>query len=277
MVERKKLAPVALALALTAALVVPVWGSMSVAPLSLQFGVLPGETGSGTFLIRNTGSEPIEVSISLHDWWRSEEGNLQILPAGTVERSCAEWIVYSNTSLMLAPGEEAEITVELAVPAEAAGDHWAMLLVEERPQPAEQEQAEEGLTDTTRVVVAYAVKILQRDPLNNAPAAAITNIEVLKEQPLQLAITFANDGNAHITTSGTVDVRDVFGETVQSFDVNPFPSLPGEKRILLVEAPEALDRLPSGTYYAIVQLDFGGEYIIQGGRLFEVVMEAEED
>jgi len=277
MLERKKLLYTALALVFTATLAISGWGSMSVSPLSLQLDVLPGETGSGVFLIRNTGSEPIEVAVSLHDWWRSEEGNLQVLPAGSVERSCAEWVVYSTSLVTLASGAEVEISVELAVPTDVSGDHWAMLLVEEQPQPVERAQAEEGLTDTTRVVVAYAVKILQRDPLNSAPGAAITSIEVLQEQPLQLAIKFTNDGNAHITTSGTVDVRDVSGETVQSFEVGPFPSLPGEERILLVQAPETLDELLEGTYYAVVQLDFGGEYIIQGGRLFEVVVEAEED
>ena len=247
---------------------------MSVSPLSLQLSIPPEVTGSGSFLIRNTGSETIEVNITLHDWWRSEDGNLQVLPAGTVERSCAAWVVYEPSSVMLAPGEETEIGVELAVPADVAGDHWAMLLVEESPQPTEQQQAEEGLTDTTRVVVAYAVKILQRDPIHSDPGAAITDIQVIDDQPLQLAVTFENDGTAHITTSGTVDVRDVFGESVQSFDIDPFPSLPGEIRVLQILSPETLEELSAGTYYAVVQLDFGGDYLVQGGRLFEVMEDA---
>jgi hypothetical protein len=252
-------------------------GSMSVAPLSLQLDLPPGESGSGSFLVRNTGAEVIDVAVSLHDWWRSPEGNLQVLPAGSIEGSCADWVVYSTEVVTLAPGEETEITVEVLVPEDVTGDHWAMLLVEERPQPAEQAQAEEGLTDTTRVVVAYAVKILQRDPVNEEAAAMITKIEIVEPQPLQLAITFVNSGNAHITTSGTVEVRDVYGETAESFEIEPFPSLPGEERILTVAAPESLDGLQAGTYYAVVQLDFGGDYLIQGGRLFDVSVEASED
>jgi len=277
MIHRRGLAFAASVLALTWMLAISAFGSMSVAPLSLQLDLPPGEGGSGSFLVRNTGSEAIDVAVTLHDWWRTPEGNLQVLPTGTVERSCADWIVYSTELVTLAPGEEHEITMDVVIPEDVTGDHWAMLLVEERPRPAEQAQVEEGLTDTTRVIVAYAVKILQRDPLNEAAGAAITNIAVLDSQPLRLEMTFVNDGNAHITTSGTVEVRDIYGETVQSFEIDPFPSLPGEERILAVDAPETLEALPAGTYYAVVQLDFGGDYLIQGGRLLEVSEEALED
>jgi len=70
-------------------------GSMAVAPLSLRLPIAPGEQGAGAFLVRNTGTDPIVVHISLHDWWRTPEGKFQILPAGTLERSCATWLVYS--------------------------------------------------------------------------------------------------------------------------------------------------------------------------------------
>jgi len=277
MAEARRLAFACVAVFLVAAVSSTVVGSMSVAPLSLQLDTPPGGVGSGSFLVRNTGSEDIEVSISLHDWWRTAEGNLQILPAGSTDRSCADWVVYSATTLALAAGGETEISVEFTVPEDVDGDHWAMLLVEERPQPVEQDQAEAGLTDTTRVIVAYAVKILQRDPVNRAEGASIQRIEILRSEPLQLEMTFVNDGNAHITTSGTIDIRDVFGESIESFEIDPFPSLPGEERILVIDAPESAQELLPGSYYAIVQLDFGGDYLIQGGQLFEVSEETVED
>ena len=84
-----------------------------------------------------------------------------------------------------------------------------------------------------------------------------------------MVIHFANTGNAHITTKGTIEIRDVFGETVRSFAVDPFPTLPGEERSLVIDDPST-EPLPEGTYYAIALLDFGGEYLIQGGLPFEV-------
>lgn len=245
------------------------FGSMSVAPLSLQLDIPPGDDGAGVFLVRNTGSVPIVVNISLHDWWRTPEGNFQILPAETMEQSCAPWTVYSASTVSLAPGEETQVSVQVSVPKEATGDHWALLLVEEQPQPVEEGQAEEGLTNTTRVVVTYAVKILQTDPVNDAPDASIKSIELVQTNPFEMVIHFANTGNAHITTKGTVEIRDIFGETVRSYAVEPFPTLPGEERPLRIQ-DSSDEPLPAGTYYAIALLDFGGEYLIQGGLPFEV-------
>jgi len=249
--------------------VLSVWGSMSVAPLSLRLDIPPGEDGAGVFLVRNTGPDPIVVNISLHDWWRTPEGNFQILPAETLDRSCAPWMVHSATTVNLAPGEETQISVQLSVPEDVSGDHWALLLVEEQPQPVEEEQAEEGLTNASRIVVTYAVKILQQDSLNAAPDAAIQGIELVQLNPFGIAIHFANTGNAHITTEGTIEIRDIFGETVRSFAIDPFPTLPGEERPLRIQDSSG-ESLPAGTYYVIALLDFGGEYLIQGGLPFEV-------
>lgn len=243
--------------------------SMSVAPLSLRLDISPGEDGAGAFLVRNTGPEPITVNLSLHDWWRTPEGDFQILAPETLDRSCAGWMVYSATTLDLAPNEESQVSVQLAVPDDVSGDHWALLLVEEQPQPAEQEQADEGLTNTTRVVVTYAVKILQDDPVNDAPDATIQGIEILDQDPLQIRVRFANTGNTHVTTEGTIEVRDIFGDTVRSLKVDPFPALPGEERLLLVEDPST-EPLAEGPYFLIALFDFGGDHLIQGGLPFQV-------
>ena len=248
-------------------------GSMAVAPLSLRLPIAPGEQGAGTFLVRNTGTDPIVVHISLHDWWRTPEGKFQILPAGSLERSCAPWLVYSATTLELAPGEEAQVSVQVTVPKEVEGDHWALLLVAEEPQPVEEQQAEEGLTSTTRVVVTYAVKILQQDPENGAPAAEIRGIELVSQDPLTLQVHYANTGNCHITGQGTVELRDIFGETVRSYTVTPFPLLPGEERVVTIEDTTG-EPLPEGLYYAIALFDFGGEYLVQGGAPIQITSTA---
>jgi hypothetical protein len=167
--------------------------------------------------------------------------------------------------LRLTPGERVWISVQIEVPEDAIGDHWALFLVAEYPP---EEEAGEALGQT-RVVVAYAVKLLRQDPENASPAGEIREVVVASTSPLKLRIIYANIGNAHTTNRGTVEVRDVFGETVRKFEIEEFPTLPGEERIILVEDPTG-ELLPDGIYYAFATIDFGGEYMVQGGVLVQV-------
>lgn len=251
-------------------------GSVSVAPLSMVFDANPGETDTAAFVIRNTGSEPADVTITLHDWWRTAEGGFLIYEPGTLDQSCAEWTVFSAEAITLEPGEEEQISVELLVPESIRGDHWAVFLVEEQPTPVEEDQADEGLTNTTRVAVTYAVKILYVDPVHRDLNAEIREIELLGQDPLLFRVIFANTGASHATTEGTVEVRDIFGETVRSYRIDPFPSLPGEEKHILIEDPSD-EPLPDDLYYVIALFDFGADHLIQGGLQMELSMEAPSD
>ncbi len=239
---------------------------LAVAPLSLIVELPPGESTTETISLHNTGEEPVEVNLELMDWWRTPSGDLQVKNPGGLERSCADWILYSPTSLSLEPGERREVSVELAVPEDTSGDHWALILASEETQPVEEDQPV-----TTRISVSYAIKILQKDPHNRIKSAKITNIKLEKSSPLKLSVNYENDGTAHLQTTGRVEIRDIQGETIKEFEIDKFPTLPGEKRTITVKEDEAGGSLESGQYYqAIVTMDFGGDRLIQGGLPIEV-------
>ena len=247
---------------------------LSVGPLSVRWELSAGETETALLSVQNTGEETIDVLVSLHDWWRTPEGSLQILPQNSVTRSCAPWLLFAPTSLSLAPGESKMITLELAVPDEVdgetvEGDHWALLLVEENPRPTQMDETE-SVTGATEVAVSYAIKILQQDPATQNREAEVTNIELVQRDPLAVSIDYENAGNAHLQTTGVVEVLDVQGEAVRRFDIALFPTLPGERRVLRIVEAEGEEPLPVGTYLLRAIFDFGGEYLIQGGLPFEI-------
>ncbi|RLE31130.1 hypothetical protein DRJ27_02275 [Candidatus Acetothermia bacterium] len=245
------------------------WADIAVYPLSIEVPVPPGKEATVGFWVENVGSTAADVRITLHDWFRTPEGKLQVLPPGTLEGSCAAWITCSHTTIAIPPGEKVWVSIVISAPEDAIGDRWALFLVTEYPP---EERPGEGMG--TRVLVAYAVKLLRRDPDHASPAGEIRSVEVLGVHPLKLRIHYVNTGNAHTKNSGTVEVRDIFGETVRSFSIDEFPTLPGEERVLVVEDPTG-EPLPEGVYYAFATVDFGGEYLVRGGIMFQVPLPSE--
>lgn len=243
-------------------LVLPAEARLAVAPLTIELEASSGETATGNLNLENTGEGVIKVNIQLVDWYRTPKGGLQFLPPGAVERSCADWLLYSPTSVTLKPGESRQVSVEIEVPQDASGDHWAMLLVTEVAEKIEDEE-----TVSTRITVNYAIKILQRDPEGGQKDAKITGIEMADTHPLKLTVSYSNTGSSHLMTTGTVDIRDLQGETVREYEIDEFPALPGEESEITVESFEPLE---PGQYYAVVIMDFGGDHLIQGGRPIEI-------
>lgn len=240
---------------------------LSVAPLSMKLEASSGENASAILNIRNTGEEEIDINVQIVDWWRTPEGNLQFMTPGSRDRSCADWLIYSPTSLTIQPRERERVSIELEVPEGVGGDHWAMLLVTENPKAVDEEEQEVS----TRVTVNYAVKILQKDPSNNQKTAKITNIEPLSVKPLKLAVTYKNTGPTHLRTTGRVEIRNLQGETVRTYQIDQFPTLPGEKHLLDIGGSDNnYENLEPGTYYAIVIMDFGGDHLIQGGLPIQI-------
>jgi len=242
---------------------------LSVKPLSLRLGAETAEESSATLNIRNRGESVTEASLQIADWWRTEEGNLQMLPPNSRDRSAADWIVFSPSNFSLEPGERRQVSVEASIPEDIEGDHWAMILLTEESQNEETEDQVQ-----TRISVGYAIKILVEAPSSESKGS-ITNIELIQKDPLKIKVGFENRGNGYIKTKGTVEIRNLEGYTIRSTEIKEFPTLPGETRELKVsdlgEKP-----LASGTYYAIVVMDYGGDQLIQGGLPIEIQKNAEE-
>jgi len=241
----------------------PALGEVSVKPLSVRLTAGAGETASGTIQIRNRSEQPTRVRLRTVDWWRTEKGDLQILPPGSRERSSTDWTILSPGEFELDPDERIEVTVEATVPEGASGDHWSMILVTEEPVNPEEASG-------MQISVGYAVKILVSDPNSQDKQGKITNVEVKSTNPIEMSITYENTGEKYTKTEGSVEIRNLQGETEKEFEISEFPTLPAEEHILTVRGEKASESLSPGQYYAIVVLDYGGDKLIQGGLPFTV-------
>lgn len=246
-------------------------GAINVDPMNMRFEAEAGKTVTKTISITNKGSKSTEVNLTLLDWWRDSQGSLQIFQAGSRERSCAEWLLYSPSSLTIPPNETRDVTVEIEVPEEkeSAGTHWAMLIVQERGEVSEEEQV------STRITVNYIVKIFYDDPSYTKKAAKITKIEMEEKRPLKLTVVLENSSKSYLRAEGSVSIRNLQGETEKEIKVESVGLLPGGKREISVTTGEE-PVLDPGEYYAIAIMDYGGDHLIQGGLPLEIPEKAKE-
>ncbi len=105
---------------------------LSVTPPYVHVESAPGAVVGRTLAVRNTTSHPIEVTVTLEDWWYRDEEHA-FAPPGTIERSAAAWSEISPATFRLAASERREVQLELRVPPDARGGAYAAVFFEARP------------------------------------------------------------------------------------------------------------------------------------------------
>lgn len=227
-----------------------------------------GSSETGSFLVINDEAEETTVNVSLADWFRAMDGENRFVAPGTVERSAAAWITVAPTQFSLAPGDSVEVRFTIAVPGNIDGTFWTALLVEGTPREV---QSQEGTTILVRK--RFAVKILETPPGTGALNGQIRDLKMTGQNPPTTVIQFENTGLINMpAVKGRVEIRDATGQTVESIAIEEFPVLPGALRELAVESTRPLGEfLPPGRYLILTILDFGGESLLGGQLVLEIM------
>lgn len=248
-----------------------VFAHIRVFSLVIDLEIPSGTSYTDSFSVSNVGTKPENITISLVDWNRKTNGEHRYFDAGTLPHSLANWIEFSPIRFELKGGESQEVKFSIAIPKGEEGTHWTMFLVEGAPEVITTGKEGKSLFSVT-ATVAYGIKIYQTDAATAQRKGKIINLDTgfskSKETEIKVKIEFENTGNTHLEPEGQVEIRNEKGETVATVDIKRFPILPGAKRML--EIPFKEKNLQPGRYLALAVLDFGGNYLVAGQRVFEI-------
>jgi len=237
--------------------------NITVFPLTLAVSAAPGDSGSGAFFVRNSSDKTDEVTITVADWTLQLDGNIQFLEAGSTDRSLAPFVQFAPVNFQVEPGQVQRVEFSYDVPKDQAGDHWMLFLVDSGEiTPIGGTTGE--VTTSVGVRVGFGVKLLQNDP-GAKQDGRVVGMRLLGKDPLSLAMRFTNTGEAILRDiTGRIEVRNVMGETVRTFEPKPFTVLPGGTRELSVTQAEGDPKLPAGDYVALAIVDFGADFLVAG-------------
>lgn len=244
---------------------------VAVSPLGIDFDLLPGATYFGSFVVKNTGQDAQDITVTLNDYDTAVAGENRYYPAGSLPHSLAPFVTFSPATFRLEPGMVQEVSFKASLPEEVIGPHWMMFFVQESTPAAstttEVEGQEGGFTFNVNVV--FGVQVRQTDPSHGVADGRVRRVlvEALEGGGLAIRLTFENTGTTFLLAKGRVEIRDRTGKTAATIPIEEFRALPGATRELTVLLEEPL---PPGQYIALGIIDFGAQFLVAGQAGFEI-------
>ncbi len=211
-----------------------------------------------TLRVRNEAGERVQAVVTIEDWDRDESGTNRFLAAGTHPRSCAAGLDVFPRSLVLEPGESANMRISFTGAPSVARNCWSIVFLENR---AAQRAGDRQLSYVVRTgVKVYAESpSARRDGLIEAMSLEGANDD-------SLSLSFRNAGDVQLAVSGAVEVRRSDNSVVHRTELESFPVLPEQRRRIATAVPT----LPKGRYVLLALLDFGGSELVAGQMEYEV-------
>ncbi len=223
---------------------------MVISPIRLECQVAAGGSETNIIQVRNEGTSPTRIKVSLADWTMDRKGASPYSRPGTNPNSCAAWIQTNPTDFRLDPGTR-EVRYTLTVPPGGKpGSYWTAILFEALP-------VQEGKPQGKRMGVHPRIAVMVYENLGN-PAIKVNfqdfAVDTKKQEPV-FVLTLANGGTGYARLKKSyIAVKTSQGMEVARLEVPDIPVLPGATRELEIKADRAL---PKGNYTAEAVLDVG--------------------
>jgi hypothetical protein len=235
--------------------------------LSQDKDVKPGDTYSGSILVRNDTNEPQEAKVYQTDYAFHFNGTNSYGEPGSIPRSNAKWIAFSPSFLKLPPQGSMTVNYNVTVPKETAGKglvgtYWSMLMVEgiqkgsaESSLPQKDKKAQMGIMQTIRYGIQIATTILNTGSKKIQFVGATIVTKPDGKRALQVDIE--NIGEIGMRPDVSVEFFSEQGTSVGKFPGVKYRIYPGTSVRQLID----ISTVPQGSYKVLVAVDAGGDDI----------------
>jgi len=239
---------------------------LEVSPVRLDFSLEPGSSEARTITVRNTSNKRASYTLSSADWYLDEDGSVIQVPAGEIERSCAEWISFTPALIELEPNASQEVTVTMRVPSSEQSTKWAITYVaikREQEAPA----ADRDLAMGINVDQTVGVFVTQSPRSNRNASAQLLDFEDVSEAGADMrtfAVRAKNTGDKIIDCNMYLVVSDLQNATERKLEPISFRVLPDGVIRQELSMPNDLKK---GSYLVAAILDYGPNYPLEGVQM----------
>ena len=219
----------------------------------------PGEKATRTLSIVNRTDSEQTFNVDIEDFTGSKDPKQVILLLGQDKGpySLRDFIKPEVKTFKLQSKQRANLAINISIPSDAQpGGRYASVLVSTTSEGSVASGENKAKT-VSRVGALYFVKI--PGPVNESGKLSDFRLSgpektVYEKGPFDFEILFENNGNMYLTPGGSVEIKNMFGQSVDNLAVAPFFSMPGSIRSTQVSWDS---KMAFGKYSAIVSLERG--------------------
>jgi hypothetical protein len=230
--------------------------SLDVTPSQYEFTAAPGTMQTIPITVRNVGSVPAHVVVSLADVVSQKAGEAKFAPPGSARYSSGKWSSVNPREFDLAPDAFTQVRYTVTVPSGASGEYATLAFFTTRPP---RRPGGFGLAESVASRLYVAVGDVQQAGVVEAVATSPNG------SSRGYAVTLKNTGSMHEYFNGYIEVKRG-AENVDKVTLKR--TLVGRGQSIVVDAEGK--SLTAGTYDAIAIVDYGGKTRVAGKTTFVV-------
>lgn len=240
----------------------PESAGFSVSPPSFEINALPGNSIKNTIKVENLSDVTLKIKTKAQNFVAYGEGGQVNLTDEKSPFAIASWIKIAKKEQIIPSKGSALFDFEINIPKNAdPGSHYGAVVF----------YTEGAGGDGTGAAVSQEVGslILIKLPGDVFEDAKLVSFKPdknpFKEPKVKLLALLENTGNVHVKPYGFINITNVFGKKVKSYEVKGRNILPGSKRLF----DEEFDFKPIGYFKAdLTMLLPGGEKVMKGETEF---------
>ena len=201
--------------------------ALSITPSVIEISATRGTVIQKKVSVINTKGMEQTYFVGILKFKASDEGDGPVFISPQEDHSgLPQWIQLPFTEFRLAANTKADVPFEIAIPQDvSSGGYYAALTVSQAPGDV---VAENGVLIEAKVaaLILLTVEGETKELLNTL------DFVLGPENTVSYILRLQNQGNVHVTPTGWVKVKDIFGRTVATYDANPEKTriLPGSTR-----------------------------------------------
>ena len=201
-----------------------------VSPLLIDVTANPGEKVQEKFRIRNNGSQPINLIISVNKLNQIGESG-QIAPIDPKPGDSSSWVTFDKTTFKAPVKEWTDVNLNINVPKEAAFGYYYAIRITQNPTDIPQKGGAAKLVG--EVIVPMLLTARKDGAVKKAKLVEFKPTNFVSEyMPVEFLTRIQNTGNVHMKIRGNIFIRGQGAKDAGILEVNEAQgiTLPGATR-----------------------------------------------